>query len=146
MRRALLLLVTIAIVSASSAQQKSSGRDVDYTSFGQMIYWKALDTTEKKVFLDAYLYRTHEIAQLMKQDDRLQKTVKRYDEIIADPVYEIYRNLSDSKKEELIDWIDTFYRSEYHHNETFFKALEYAFKKIKTGQESLYDIYQRMYK
>ena len=44
------------------SQGLKQNRDFDYTSYGQMIYWKTLKLDEKKVFLYAYLYRTNAVS------------------------------------------------------------------------------------
>ena len=146
MKRIVLITIIIAAFGLARAQDVIQSKDFDYTSYGQMIYWKTLTEEEKKVFLHAYLYRTHEIAQQMKQNRKLKSSAGKYIDELANPVYKIFQDLDNKKKKDLIDWINIFYRSEFNHNENFYNALTYAFQKLKTGKESMNDVYKRIYK
>jgi len=138
------MLILMAIVSGQ-AQDIGQSKDFDYTTYGQMIYWKALTLEEKKVFLHAYLYRTYEIGNELKQDRKLKSAAPRYSAEIAEPVYKVFRDLDETGKEDLIYWIDTFYKHEFNHKESFNKALPYAFRKLKSGTETMNDVYKRSY-
>ncbi|MBU4446730.1 hypothetical protein KJ656_16880 [bacterium] len=146
MKRAVLITMIIAAFGLARAQDVIQSRDFVYTSYGQMIYWKTLTEEEKKVFLHAYLYRTHEIAEQMKQNRKLKSSAGKYVDELANPVCKIFQDLDNKKKKELIDWIDIFYRNEFNHKENFYNALTYAFQKLKTGRESMNDVYKRTYK
>lgn len=139
---AILLLVTIV---CGQAQEAGRNRDFDYTAYGQMIYWKTLNLEEKKVFLYAYLYRTHEIGNELKASRKLKSAAARYEDEIAQPVYRIFSDLDETSKTNLIYWIDMFYQQKLNRNESFKEALRYAFRKLKTGAETMYDVYQRIY-
>lgn len=128
-----------------SAQKPAPLKNVDYAAYGQMIYWKALTREEKKVFLHAYLYRTHEIEKELQASRKLKSVTSRYHAEIAEPLFAIFRNLDEGGKNDLIDWIDTFYQHEHNHKESFHKALHYAFRKLQTGAETMYDVYRRTY-
>ncbi len=146
MKRAVLIAMIVAAFGLARAQDVIQSRDFDYTSYGQMIYWKTLTEEEKKVFLHSYLYRTHEIAQQMKRNRKLKSSAGKYVDELANPVYKIFQDLDSKKKKDLIEWIDIFYRNEFNHNESFYNALTYAFQKLKTGKESMNDVYKRAYK
>jgi len=145
MKRISLLLIGLMVLGTLPAQELIQSKDFDYTSYGQMIYWKALNPAEKKVFLHAYLYRTHEISELMKSNRRLKSVATKYRAELADPVYTIFRDLDEEQKNNLIYWIDTFYQNEYNREQNFFEALKYASGKVKSGSESLNDIYRKTY-
>jgi len=110
-----------------------------------MIYWKALRLDENKVFLYAYLYRTNEILNQFKESKKLKPCADTYKKVIVDPLFEVFSDLDEKKKEELIDWIDIFHKSDLNKEKTFYDALMYAFEKVKSGRESLYDIYKKAY-
>lgn len=145
MKRIILVLIGMMLVGTLPAQELIQSKDFDYTSYGQMIYWKALNPTEKKVFLHAYLYRTHEITELMKTNRKLKSVATKYSAELADPVYTVFRDLDEDQKNNLIYWIDTFYQNEYNREQNFFEALRYASDKVKSGSESLHDIYRKTY-
>jgi hypothetical protein len=145
MKRISLLLIGLMLLGTLPAQELIQSKDFDYTSYGQMIYWKALNPAEKKVFLHAYLYRTHEITGLMKANRKLKSVAAKYSEELADPVYTIFRDLDEDQKNNLIFWIDTFYQNEYNQEQNFFEALKYASDKVKSGSKSMNDIYRKTY-
>lgn len=145
MKQICLLLIGLMLLNMLLAQELIRSKDFDYTSYGQMIYWKALNPAEKKVFLHAYLYRTHEITGLMKSNRKLKSVATKYSEELANPVYAIFRDLDEEQKTNLIYWIDTFYQNEFNHEESFYEALKYASGKVKSGPESLNDIYRKTY-
>jgi hypothetical protein len=145
MKRIILLLVGLTLLGILPAQELIKSKDFDYTSYGQMIYWRALNPAEKKVFLHAYLYRTHEITGLMKSNRQLTSVAAKYSEELADPVYTIFGGLDEEQKNNLIYWIDTFYQNEFNQEQNFYEALKYAYDKVKNGQESLNDIYRKTY-
>jgi len=127
------------------SQGLKQNRDFDYTSYGQMIYWKTLKLDEKKVFLYAYLYRTNEILNLVKENRKMNLCSEEFKKSIANPVFKIFSALDEKKKENLIYWIDTFYRTDFNKGKTFCDALVYAFEKVKVGKRSLYDTYKDTY-
>ena len=138
------ILLLMAIVGSHS-QDIGQNKDFDYATYGQMIYWKALIPEEKKVFLHAYLYRTYEIGNELKQDRKLKSAAPRYATEIAEPVYKVFRNMDETGKNNLIYWIDTFYQHEFNREASFNKALHYAFRKLKSGPETMHDVYKRSY-
>lgn len=146
MRRHIFVLVLIgALGFPVRAQEPARGKNIDYTAYGQMIYWKALTREEKKVFLHAYLYRTHEIEKELQASRKLKSVTPHYHAEIAEPLFAIFRNLDESSKNDLIDWIDTFYQHEHNYKESFQKALRYAYRKLQTGSETMHDVYRRTY-
>ncbi|MCD6206094.1 MAG: hypothetical protein J7L22_10585 [Candidatus Marinimicrobia bacterium] len=145
MKYILTVILALMVITPIKAQETVRSKDIDYTAYGQMIYWKALNQDEKKVFLQAYLYRTHEVGQEMQANRKLRSAVERYEDDIAAPVYNIFRQLEDNDKIELIKWIDVFYRQEFNHEESFGKALRYAYEKLQRGSESMHDVYRRAY-
>lgn len=138
---AVIFFINVLLFSQGAIQDKK----FDYISYGQMIYWKALRLDEKKVFLYAYLYRTNEILNQFKESKKLKPCADTYKKVIVDPLFEVFSDLDEKKKEELIDWIDIFYRSDLNKEKIFYSALMYAFEKVKSGRESLYDIYKKAY-
>ncbi len=145
MKKISFLLIGLMLLGTLPAQELITSKDFDYTSYGQMIYWRALNPAEKKVFLHAYLYRTHEITGLMKSNRKLKSVAAKYNEELADPVYTIFRDLDDDQKNNLIYWIDTFYQNEYNQEQNFYEALKYAYNKVKSGPETLNEIYRKTY-
>jgi len=145
MKKTVIVFLIMVLFVFGQAQETGRNRDFDYTAYGQMIYWKTLNLEEKKVFLYAYLYRTHEIGNELKASRKLKSAAARYDDEIAQPVYRIFSDLDEASKTNLIYWIDTFYQQELNRNESFKEALQYAFRKLKTGAETMHDVYQRIY-
>ena len=115
------------------ASQKAKMKPSEITHFGQMIYWKSLTPSEKKVFLYAYLYHTYEILEQIKHDRNLKSCSKQFQQKIADPVFDIFAQLTDSQKDDLIFWIDKFYRIDSNKDQPFSEALRYANEKMKAG-------------
>lgn len=111
----------------------------DYTAYGQMLYWKSLTTAEKKVFLHAYLYRTYELATQVKEHPKLKNINSLFRSELVDPVMAIFQDLDEKQKDDLLFWIDKFYRNDYNKTEPFHQALLYAFEKIKSKPQSLYE-------
>ena len=145
MKQVCIGILFFMVFVGSLAQDIGQRKDFNYAPYGQMIYWKALNLEEKKVFLHAYLYRTHEIGNEMKESRKLKSAALRYDDEIAEPVYKIFRDLEGAGKKDLVDWIDIFYQHEFNHNETFNKALRYAFRKLKSDAETMNDVYKRTF-
>ena len=145
MKQVCIGILILMVFVGSQAQDIGQRKDFDYATYGQMIYWKALNLEEKKVFLHAYLYRTHEIGNELKESRKLKSAALRYADEIAEPVYKIFHDLDGSGKKDLIYWIDTFYQHEFNHNESFNIALRYAFKKLKSDAETMNDVYKRTY-
>jgi len=121
------------VLPALVASQKAKMKPSEITHFGQMIYWKSLTPSEKKVFLYAYLYHTYEILEQIKHDRNLKSCSKQFQQKIADPVFDIFAQLTDSQKDDLIFWIDKFYRIDSNKDQPFSEALRYANEKMKTG-------------
>ncbi len=138
---AVIFFINVLLFSQGLIQDK----DFDYMSYGQMIYWKALKLDEKKVFLYAYLYRTNEILNQVKENRKMNLCSEEFKSSVADPVFKIFSALDEKKKEDLVYWIDTFYKSDFNKEKTFYGALVYAFEKVKTGKKSLYDTYKDTY-
>ncbi len=145
MKKAIIVLLGMIIMTASWAQNLTQNKNFDYTDYGQMIYWRAMNLEEKKVFLHAYLYRTHEISKEMRQSRKLKSSANRYVSEIADPVYKIFRDLDEKQKSDLIFWIDTFYQREFNREESFINALDYASKKLKSSDKTMNDVYKSTY-
>lgn len=145
LKHILISVLIIAFGVPAPAQKPAPIKNVDYAAYGQMIYWKALTREEKKVFLHAYLYRTHEIEKELQASRKLKSVTPRYQTEIAEPLFAIFRNLDENGKNDLIDWIDTFYQHEHNHKESFHKALRYAYRKLQTGAETMHDVYRRTY-
>lgn len=145
MKQVCIGILMLIMLSGVRAQEIGQSKDFDYTTYGQMIYWKALTPEEKKVFLHAYLYRTFEIGNELKQDRKMKSLAPRYATEIAEPVYKVFRDLGETGKNDLIDWIDVFYQHEFNREESFNKALHYAFRKLKSGSETMHDVYKRSY-
>ena len=141
----LLVIGLVVIFWISGQAQTANQKDFDYTGYGQMIYWKALTFEEKKVFLHAYLYRTFEIGNELKQDRKMKSVAPRYATEIADPVYKVFRDMDETGKKDLIKWIDVFYRQEINQNESFNRALRYAYRKLQNGDKTMLDVYKRTY-
>jgi len=121
------------VLPALVASQKAKMKPSEITHFGQMIYWKSLTPSEKKVFLYAYLYHTYEILEQVKHDKNLKSCAKQFQQKIADPVFDIFAQLTDSQKDDLIFWIDKFYRIDSNKDQPFSEALRYANEKMKAG-------------
>ena len=121
------------VLPALVASQKAKMKPSEITHFGQMIYWKSLTPSEKKVFLYAYLYHTYEILEQIKHDRNLKSCSKQFQQKIADPVFDIFAQLTDSQKDDLIFWIDKFYRIDSNKDQPFSEALRYASEKMKAG-------------
>ena len=121
------------VLPALVASQKAKMKPSEITHFGQMIYWKSLTPSEKKVFLYAYLYHTYEILEQIKHDRNLKSCSKQFQQKIADPVFDIFAQLTDSQKDDLIFWIDKFYRIDSNKDQPFSEALRYANEKMKAG-------------
>ena len=121
------------VLPALVASQKAKMKPSEITHFGQMIYWKSLTPSEKKVFLYAYLYHTYEILEQIKHDRNLKSCSKQFQQKIADPVFDIFAQLTDSQKDDLIFWIDKFYRIDSNKDQPFSEAHRYANEKMKTG-------------
>lgn len=115
---------------------------VDYTNYGQMIYWKTLTPAEKKVFLFAYLYRTHEINNQVKADKQLKTQAGIFDKQIARPVFETFAALDSTGKEAVVFWIDKFYRNDFNKDKSFNEALRYAHIKIASGDKALHELFE----
>ncbi|MCK9484571.1 MAG: hypothetical protein M0R34_09420 [Candidatus Marinimicrobia bacterium] len=130
-----------ALVSTKTAPMRPS----ELTNYGQMIYWKSLNTAEKKVFLYAYLYRTYETLQQVKYERDLKSASKVFQKKIADPVFNIYRQIDESLYDDLIFWIDKFYRIDLNKDKSFNAALRYASEKMKTGSQSLHELFKENY-
>ena len=145
MKQVCIGILMLIMLSDAQAQDIGQSKDFDYTTYGQMIYWKALTFEEKKVFLHAYLYRTFEIGNELKQDRKMKSVAPRYATEIAEPVYKVFRDMDETGKKNLIDWIDVFYQHEFNREESFNKALQYAFRKLKSGSETMNDVYKRSY-
>jgi len=121
------------VLPALVASQKAKMKPSEITHFGQMIYWKSLTPSEKKVFLYAYLYHTYEILEQIKHDRNLKSCSKQFQQKIADPVFDVFAQLNESQKDDLIFWIDKFYRIDSNKNQPFSEALRYASEKMKAG-------------
>jgi len=121
------------VLPALVASQKAKMKPSEITHFGQMIYWKSLTPSEKKVFLYAYLYHTYEILEQIKHDRNLKSCSKQFQQKIADPVFDIFAQLTDNQKDDLIFWIDKFYRIDSNKDQPFSEALRYANEKMKAG-------------
>jgi len=132
-----MMIMLIFFVCIAGAEDFSSKKDFDYSSYGQMIYWKTLTLEEKKVFLYAYLYRTNEILEQMKKSYKFQAVMNDFKKEITEPVFNIYDDLDKVKKEKLIGWIDIFYKSKFNHDKPFFHAIVYAFRKISKEKSPL---------
>jgi len=145
MKQVCIGILVLIMLSGVQAQDLGQSKDFDYTTYGQMIYWKALTPEEKKVFLHAYLYRTFEIGNELKQDRKMKSVAPRYATEIAEPVYKVFRDMDETGKDNLIYWIDMFYQHEFNREESFNKALQYAFRKLKSGSETMHDVYKRSY-
>jgi|GEM_PF-511780 len=130
-----------ALVSPGTTPMKPS----ELTNYGQMIYWKSLTPAEKKVFLYAYLYRTYETLQQVKTERDLKSAVRPFQKKIADPVFDIYRPVDEAQNDDLIFWIDKFYRIDLNKDKSFGDALRYASEKMKTGSKSLQELFQENY-
>ncbi len=50
MKRIVLITIIIAAFGLARAQDVIQNKDFDYTSYGQMIYWKTLTKEEKRFF------------------------------------------------------------------------------------------------
>jgi len=145
MKQVCIGILMLIMLYGVQAQELGQSKDFDYTTYGQMIYWKALTPEEKKVFLHAYLYRTFEIGNELKQDRKMKSVAPRYATEIAEPVYKVFRDMDETGKDNLIYWIDMFYQHEFNREESFNKALQYAFRKLKSGSETMHDVYKRSY-
>ena len=130
LKRALFLLTAILIVSAN-AQLTIPSKNFNYTSYGQVIYWNALDSLEKRAFLHSYLYRTYEIMIQIREDSQLKSCAKTFEKNIAMPVFNGFSNLEKSDKDNLIGLIDSYYKNNLNREKPFYKALYYAFENIK---------------
>ncbi|MFH1212805.1 MAG: hypothetical protein V1681_01845 [Candidatus Neomarinimicrobiota bacterium] len=122
-----------ALVSPKTVKMNPS----EVTNYGQMIYWKSLTQSEKKVFVFAYLYRTYETLEQVKSDKYLKSDTKLFQKNIAEPVFDIYRKIDENTKDDLIFWIDKFYRNDVNKDKPFSDALRYAGEKLGTGSKSL---------
>lgn len=132
----------LPLIEPKTAQMKPS----ETTNYGQMIYWKSLTKAEKKVFLYAYLFRTYETLEQVKDVRELKSAVKPFQKKVADPVFDIFRNIDEKQKDDLVFWIDIFYRNDLNKDQPFGEALRYAAGKMKTGSRSMQDIYKENYK
>lgn len=133
------IIALILLVGASLQAQEQALTSAAYTSYGQMIYWKSLTTAEKKVFLHAFLYRTYEIGMQLNDSKQLKKVARQFQSEIVEPVLTIFANSTENQKDDLIFWIDKFYRNDLNKEKPFYAALLYAWEKLQTGQKSLYD-------
>jgi|UPI0003631D38 hypothetical protein len=111
----------------------------DYTAYGQMIYWKSLTTPEKKVFLHAFLYRSYELYNQLQANPKLKNVAALYNEELLQPVLAIFSDLTADQKDDLIFWIDKFYRNDFNKTKSFYEALQYAHHKVQGGNKSLYE-------
>ena len=127
-----------AFVSPKTAKMNPS----EVTNYGQMIYWKSLTQAEKKVFLYAYLFRTYEILEEVKSERELKSVAKPFQKKIADPVFDLFRNFDENQKNDLIFWIDKFYRNDVNKDKPFGDALRYAGEKLGTGSKSLRSMFK----
>jgi len=132
----------LPLIEPKTAQMKPS----ETTNYGQMIYWKSLTKAEKKVFLYAYLFRTYETLEQVKDVRELKSVVKPFQKKVADPVFDVFRNIDEKQKDDLVFWIDIFYRNDLNKDQPFGEALRYAAGKMKTGSRSMQDIYKENYK
>ncbi len=129
MRLPKIILITLVLLVFGWSQQPAK---TDYSSIGQMIYWRTLSTSEKKVFLHTYLYRTNEILKEMQDARTLRHCTPAYKQEILEPLVTIYAQLDSLQKNNLIYWIDTFYKSELNHGKDFKAALDYAYRKLQS--------------
>lgn len=132
-------LLVILLLGSWLVAQEAPLSNEDYTAYGQMIYWKSLTTTEKRVFLHAFLYRSYEVYSQLKDNPKLKNVAPLYQEELLRPVVAIFGELTSSQKDNLIFWIDKFYRNDFNKTKSFYEALQYAYKKVKTGDKSLYE-------
>ncbi|MBO8130365.1 MAG: hypothetical protein H0Z29_02480 [Candidatus Marinimicrobia bacterium] len=112
----------------------------DNTPLATAIYWKLLDRDSKKAFLYAYLYRTHEVYRQIEAKDSKGDCLIFYREFISYPLYEIYTTFKDNTKDEMIKYIDKFYKMEFNYSEPFYKAIEYACEMVKVGDKTLKEL------
>jgi hypothetical protein len=128
----------LPLIAPKTAQMKPS----ETTNYAQMIYWKSLTKDEKKVFLDAYLFRTYETLEQVKRLPEMKSAIKSFQKKIADPVFDLFRPLNEKQKDDLVFWIDIFYRNDLNKDKNFYEALRYAGEKMKVGHRSMHEIYQ----
>jgi len=121
-------------------QSNLSSGERDHSATASAIYWKTLSLEAKKAFLYAYLYRTHEIGLMLKESGKDYKVQEFYSKVIAEPFYEIYSGLEVGKKEEIVSYIDRFYRMEFNLDKPFFEALKYAYSMVKVGEKTLTEL------
>lgn len=132
MRRIKISAIILFLFAANILPQEiGKDKNFDYTSYGQMIYWKALSISEKKVFLYSYLYRTYEILNQINENQKLKPFSDEYEKIIAEPVFDVFRNLDDKKKEDLIYWINIFYRNDVNRGKPFCDAIYFRKSKLR---------------
>jgi hypothetical protein len=132
----------LPLIEPKTAQMKPA----ETTNYAQMIYWKSLTKDEKKVFLYAYLFRTYEMLEQVKGLPEMKSAMKPFKKKITDPVFDLFRNLDEKQKDDIVFWIDIFYRNDLNKDQPFSAALHYASEKIKTGYKSMQDIYRDNYK
>jgi len=132
----------LPLIESKTAKMKPA----ETTNYAQMIYWKSLTGDEKKVFLDAYLFRTYETLEQVKGLPEMKSALKPFRKKIADPVFDVFRNLDENQKDDLVFWIDIFYRNDLNKDQPFGEALRYAAGKMKTGSRPMRDIYKENYK
>jgi len=118
---------------------------MDYTSYGQNLYWRALNLSEKKVFLHAYLYRTYEIQCHLEESKKEKKYSDQFKKKFTDPLFDMFSGMDETKKEEFIYWIDVFYQNDFNREKPFLDALIYAAGKHETKKRTLLDIFKEVY-
>ncbi|MFA4838017.1 MAG: hypothetical protein WC703_00895 [Candidatus Neomarinimicrobiota bacterium] len=119
--------------------------DMDYTAWGQSLYWHTLNLSEKKVFLHAYLYRTYEIQCRLEESKKEKEYSDQFKKKFTDPLFDLFSGMDETQKEEFISWIDIFYQNEFNREKPLFDALIYAAGKHETKKRSLLDVFKQVY-
>lgn len=140
MMRRFRIIFLFAIALLPGLRAELFPEEKDYSAVASAIYWKTLSPEAKKAFLYAYLYRTHEIDLMLKKYSQNYRIPEFYSEVIAEPFYEIYSGLEAGKVEEVVSYIDRFYRMEFNLDKPFFEALKYAYSMVKVGQKTLTEL------
>ncbi|MDD5766205.1 MAG: hypothetical protein PHW79_08190 [Candidatus Marinimicrobia bacterium] len=129
-----------------SAQDTLKISEIDHTAYGQSLYWRALNLSEKKVFVHAYLYRTYEIQCRLEESKKDEIFSDQFKKKFTEPLFDLFSGMDEIQKEEFVSWIDIFYQNDFNKEKPFFDALIYAGGKHETKKRSLLDIFKEVYK
>ena len=108
------------------------------------LYWKTLQSTEKEIYLFAYLTQVYDTHQKMIKDLGYGAVTTWYFDNKAEMIYGIFDQVDESGMQEFIGWIDEYYGNEEFSGNSFDDALSFAFRFQQASGETIWEKFENL--